>query len=1335
MNTDKSKTRTELLNELKESRQRLVQAEAIEKGLKREVEKSAHLASFPEANLNPVLELDQKGTIKYMNPATIRLFPNLATLGTNHPFLADWAQVVKELQSSNWGKTIVRDVAVESLVYEQIVSPVAESQIRIYSRNITELKKAEEALRLSETWYSSTLKSVGDAIIATDEKAYVRLMNSVAEALTGWNEKDAIGKPLGDVFNIVNEETGKQAENPVARVILEGVVVGLANHTVLIGKDGTKRSIDDSGAPIRDDKGNIIGTILVFRDVTEHRKMGRNLNERVKELTCLYGITSIAERPGITLDEIYQETVDLLPQSSQYPEIACAHLTIDGKEFKTANYRETEWKQSTDIKVHGIKAGMIEVVYLEERPAGDEGPFLREERLLIEAVAERMGRITERIQAANQVERLNLVLRTIRDVHRLITREKDLHELIRKACDILVKNRGYFGSWLALTDESGKPVAYSENGWSKDPLSLAECLEPGELTICGRKALKQLGVVITTDPSTECADCPVSNRCAGKGMIVMTTQIEYAGRVWGVFSVAVPTLTVDDEEEILFREVVQDLAFAFHGMEIEEQRNRSQAALRESQRKYEDLYDNAPIAYLSVDSTGRIVAANDAAHNWLGYKSGELVGKDRRAIYTEECQTKAVRVFDRFKRGDPIEDEEMVYLGQDGQKLYGLLSVSAIRDSNGQIIASRSVVKDITGRKAAEEKARTNEEKFRSIVENSSDQIFMLDKDCKFLSINKTAADISKKSPKEMVGMSIFEIFPEDVAANFSKNVKNVFDTGKSMLIEERMLAQGREFHNSTSLNPVRDDKGSVIAITGIVRDITGRKQAEKALKESEERFRIASQIASDVVYERDLQTGIAIFYSDIDSHLGYEPGEYPRTMEGWREHVHPEDLAWIDRQGMDQIEPGVPRGIEYRMRKKDGTYMTWSDRIILIRDQETGKPIKFIGAATDITERKRAEKELEKVDRLESLGILAGGIAHDFNNLLTGILGNVQLAKLDTEAGKTSRVADELLEAEKTCLRATDLTRQLLTFSRGGAPIRKLLSIKRVVEGSTAFALGGSDVKCSFSMPDDLWAVEADEGQIGQVISNLVINADQAMPQGGIIEITAANRIIGGKKHGLLLPGGNYIELIVRDHGIGISKEHIDRIFDPYFTTKHKGNGLGLTTAYSIIKAHGGHITVESELGVGTTFHVYLPATKRKPRKEEKVLEETPSQGKGRILVMDDEDVVRKLLYNMLTRAGYEVILTEDGAEAIERYTEAKESGQPIDAVILDLTVPGGMGGEEVMKKLLQIDPEVKGIVSSGYANDPVMAKYKKHGFKGVVAKPYKISELRKTLHSILRS
>jgi len=344
--------------------------------------------------------------------------------------------------------------------------------------------------------------------------------------------------------------------------------------------------------------------------------------------------------------------------------------------------------------------------------------------------------------------------------------------------------------------------------------------------------------------------------------------------------------------------------------------------------------------------------------------------------------------------------------------------------------------------------------------------------------------------------------------------------------------------------------------------------------------------------------------------------------------------------------------------------------------------------------------------------------------------MGNISLAKRYVEP--KGKAFERLDEAEKASLRARDLTQQLLTFARGGAPIKKTVSITQVIKESAVFSLSGATVRPEFSLADDLWMVKIDEGQMSQVIRNIVINADEAMPNGGTIKIRAQNRVIK-KAEALPLPSGNYIQISIADQGIGIPKEHLPRIFDPYFSTKKKGSGLGLATSYSIIKNHGGHITVESTMGVGTIFRVYLPALKKRSLKRKEEKEQPAPIGQGRILVMDDEKTVREFLHAGLTDVGYDVELTSDGKEAITRYAEAKAAGQPFAAVILDLTIPGGMGGMETIKKLLELDPNINAIVSSGYATDPIMSNYKKYGFSAVVTKPYSVEELEKILHNLL--
>ena len=323
------------------------------------------------------------------------------------------------------------------------------------------------------------------------------------------------------------------------------------------------------------------------------------------------------------------------------------------------------------------------------------------------------------------------------------------------------------------------------------------------------------------------------------------------------------------------------------------------------------------------------------------------------------------------------------------------------------------------------------------------------------------------------------------------------------------------------------------------------------------------------------------------------------------------------------------------------------------------------------------------------------------------------------------------LNEMEKASIQAKNLTQQLLTFSRGGKPVKKLIALAELVKNSATFSLRGSNVRCEFSISQDLLPMEVDEGQIGQVINNLVLNADHAMPEGGTIEICAENITLTADNE-FSLPAGPYLKTSFRDHGVGIAPDHLPKVFDPYFTTKQKGSGLGLTVAYSIIDKHNGRMTVESELGHGTTFTIHLPASDQpasQPIDEEKRL----FIGKGKILVMDDEGFIRDVATKMLSKIGYEVSAANDGNQAIEMYRQAQRSGKPFDTVIMDLTIPGGMGGKEAIQKLKKLDPNVKALVSSGYSNDPIMSNFRDYGFQGVVKKPYRIQDMSDALRSLI--
>lgn len=383
-----------------------------------------------------------------------------------------------------------------------------------------------------------------------------------------------------------------------------------------------------------------------------------------------------------------------------------------------------------------------------------------------------------------------------------------------------------------------------------------------------------------------------------------------------------------------------------------------------------------------------------------------------------------------------------------------------------------------------------------------------------------------------------------------------------------------------------------------------------------------------------------------------------------------------------------------------------------------------------NITERRIMQDERIKGQKLESLGVLAGGIAHDFNNILTGIMGNISFArKFIDESHRSSKILEQ---AEKASQRASDLAHQLLTFAKGSQPIKKTVSVRQIIEASVSLVLHGSNVLSAINIPDNLYTIDADEGQLSQSFNNIIINAVQSMPDGGTITITAENFTLDPTNR-MFLAAGKYIKITFTDTGCGIAAEDQKKIFDPYFTTKPSGNGLGLASVYSIVSKHGGHISVRSMVNRGTTFDILLPASNRHTDKEETDTPTVEADAHRTLLVMDDEELIRTLVSDMLGDLGYRVETCRNGDEAIALYTASQAAGIPFSAVIMDLTVPGGMGGKEAAQHILQIDPQARLIVSSGYSNDPVMANYSQFGFCATIVKPYRMNEIARILNEVL--
>jgi len=555
-------------------------------------------------------------------------------------------------------------------------------------------------------------------------------------------------------------------------------------------------------------------------------------------------------------------------------------------------------------------------------------------------------------------------------------------------------------------------------------------------------------------------------------------------------------------------------------------------------------------------------------------------------------------------------------------------------------------------------------------------------------------------------------------------HLEMAFRDGKIHRIEKVVPTETGVGYVEITAYPLLDASGKPVAGIEVVRDITNQRRAE------EELHKIVALIenSADLIGMATMDGKLLYLNGAGRRMVGLDGPEEVRSTR-MSDYLFAEDLPEFREKVLGEVERAENWTGEFRLRHfRTGHAIPVELNAFHIRDVQTGKPIHWAAVCRDITERKRMEDEIFRARKLDSLGVLAGGIAHDFNNLLTAIQGNVALAKMHVDP--QGKAHQRLEEAEKASRRAQTLTQQLLTFSKGGAPVRKSALVGELIEESASFAVRGSNVRCEFELPGDLWPVDVDVGQFSQVVNNLIINADQAMPKGGTIRVSAANAEIGDRD-GLPVKNGKYVRISVTDQGIGIPREYLGRIFDPYFTTKRKGSGLGLATVYSIVKKHDGCIAVRSEPGTGTTFEFHLPASRSRPA-DPPAVEGHPC-GEGRILLMDDEEMIRTVTEEMLKSLGYEVVATSDGEEAIRAYRKAAEEGNPFRAVITDLTVPGGMGGLETLRNLAAFDPEVRAIVYSGYSNDPVMSDYSRYGFRGRITKPFPMAELGRVLREVL--
>ena len=751
----------------------------------------------------------------------------------------------------------------------------------------------------------------------------------------------------------------------------------------------------------------------------------------------------------------------------------------------------------------------------------------------------------------------------------------------------------------------------------------------------------------------------------------------------------------------------------------------TEARLQESEKKYRTLFELAGNAVLLIDlADGSIADFNDQACVNLEYSREEFEQLTIFDIDTRESSDELQKHIATFIR-DGSDQFETKHIAKNGTIRDVLVSAKLINLKGRNY--SLSIFHDITERKLVEEALKDREERLRLAMSSAEMGTWrwnaVTDQDTLDANFNRLLglkAEESTQPADDFVQL----IHPEDRAA-VKQELKRSIRERDVYLAEFRIVhPDGTEHWLRDRGLPFYDKQGRISYVTGAVIDITESKKTADTLEASEEKYRTITETSADAIYQLNSE-GDMLYMNEAGARMyGYTRDEIENMnfAELIDEARLPEAVQFVER-----VLSGKSTQGEICVKHKNGhEFPVFFSMVPLERD---GNIVGFTGISRDITEQKRYEEEALIIEKLRSVGVLAGGIAHDFNNILGGVLGNISLAMM--EANPASNMYNLLELAEKATIRAAELTQRLLTFSSGGAPIKMTTDISNIIEDCMLFALSGSNSKCIFNFAPELYSVEADPAQFSQVFQNLAINAKEAMPGGGIVKVFAESRDLSSDNN-LKMPPGQYVHITVSDDGEGIPEDIIDKVFDPFFTTKFHSSGIGLATVYSIVNKHDGHIQVRSEIGQGTTFEIHIPACPRPDSTITKAANKLSQKGvsnaeqlNGRVLVMDDEIIISTLVTKSLNKAGFEVNCAENTPEAVEMFTSAKAEEKPFDLVILDLTIPGESGGKETVRLLQAIEPNLKAIVFSGYANDPVMSNFADYGFCDAIKKPFRADEI----------
>ena len=1177
--------------------------------------------------------------------------------------------------------------------------------------DITARKQSELDLKQSEAKYRRLYNETPILLQSIDREGILVEVNDYWLETLGYERGEVIGRNVTDFFTDASRTYAQEVAMP--SFFRDGIIKDVSYQ--LVKRNGDIVTVLLSATGERDADGNVVRSQAVIQDVTERRRMEDALRQSEEKYKLLIEATN-------TGFVIISDQGRVLDANQEY-----VRMTGHDRLEEILGRSVSDWTAPHDLERNAaevrkcMETGSVRNLVIDYIDAqGRTTPIELNATVLRGPVSARIitvcREISQRMREEERKREYAANLQRLLSVTREMTATTDIPRLYRVAVQTAKDLLSFDFSTIMLLSGDGAGLNIVDTiGFPVSMVGDFHLVEGQGLATYVIKC-KQPDAVPDFLDETRFEVPPIVRELSIRSALCVPMMIEEG--VFGVLighTFAVRTFT--SEDVALYQSIGNQAAIAIrHAMNTH--------ALAKSENMLQTIIDTEPECVKVLDANANLIMMNRSGLEMLQADSLDQVkGQDVCPMILSEYRPAFMELTRRIFQG---ESGTLLFemIGIKGRRLWLETRAVPLRNEKNEIIALLGVTRDVTEKKRVEEAVRQQAD----LLNLTRDAIIVRDTSDAITFWNRGAEQRYGWTSSEAAGQIAHKLLKTRFPRPLPEITRKLHDQGfwDGELVHS--TRDGRCLNVSSRWSVRRDREGRTLGILEINSDITERKQAEDALRENQQRLDLALQSAHMGVWRWEIGENKRYFDDLTFQLLGIEATTFDGTAEEFFHAVHPEDREKIRAAQTRTLEQGTSYHPEYRVVWPDGSVRHIMSRGRLIRDDK-GQPARINGILWDITERRLLEEERLKTQKLESIGTLAGGIAHDFNNLLQGIFGYISMAKMTHDQREKSLAMLE--QAEKALHQSVNLTSQLLTFSKGGKPLKKVISLGPVIENSVKFALSGSSVIAELTIADDLRPVDADEGQIGQVIQNIVLNADQSMPLGGRIAISARN-VPASSVTGCEATSGGCVEISISDQGTGIPPEHLQRIFDPYFTTKEKGSGLGLATSYAVIRNHGGVVTVASELGKGTLFTVTLPASAAGP--EQAAPASVAASGRrGRVLLMDDEALIREVAGELLRAIGQEVVFAECGEVAIAAYQEAMAKGRPFDAVILDLTIRGGMGGVETVRRLLEIDPAVKAIVSSGYSDDAAISSYREKGFQAVLNKPYTVEGLHAVLNELM--